>query len=190
MRSRSILLVLLVLFAASMNSGKLFGQSGSSVQKKGITGQQAPEWAVSTWHQLPEGKSKLNVGDFKGKVLYLYFFQSWCPGCHSQGFPTLKSLHGKYKDDKEVGFAVIQTTFEGHRVNTASKLKSTAAKYKLPIPFGQSAGDSGTPEIMRKYRSGGTPWVVVVDKSGKIQYNDFHVSPEKASKLIERLKKK
>ena len=134
---------------------------------RGIAGQQAPEWSVSKWHQLPDGKESLNISDYKGKVLYLYFFQSWCPGCHSTGFPNLQKLHAKYKDDKQVEFVVIQSTFEGHSVNTDRKLAPTAAKYKLPIPFGQSKG-RGTPEIMQKYRTGGTPWVVIIDKEGRV----------------------
>lgn len=184
MRAISLALILCVVLISCEN---LLGQSGQS-RKPGIAGQQAPEWAVSNWHQLPKGKTDLNVGDYKGKVLYLYFFQSWCPGCHSQGFPTLKKLHDQFKDDKDVEFAVIQTTFEGHRINTANKLKPTAEKYKLPIPFGQSKGTQGSPEIMQKYRSGGTPWVVVIDKSGKVRYNEFHIQPAKAKQLIERLK--
>lgn len=154
---------------------------------RGIVGQRAPEWDVAQWHQLPEGKEDLDIADYRGKVLYLYFFQSWCPGCHSRGFPTLKKLHDKYKDDPNVAFVVIQSTFEGHRINTAEKLAPTARKYDLSIPFGQSAG-KGTPPIMRKYRSGGTPWVVLIDKAGQVQFNGFGVEPEKAVAAIERLK--
>lgn len=185
---RNLTIYMVAVLAFVLTTGNLASAQSGKSQKPGIAGQPAPEWAVSKWHQLPKGKKDLNVSDYKGKVLYLYFFQSWCPGCHSQGFPTLKKLHDKFKDDKGVEFAVIQTTFEGHRTNTASKLAPTAAKYKLPIPFGQSAGDRGNPEIMQKYRSGGTPWVVVIDKNGKVQYNDFHINPDKASELIKRLK--
>ena len=167
----------------------MFAQSGARATKPvpGIPGQQAPEWDVSEWHQLPEGKDDLDITDYRGKVLYLYFFQSWCPGCHSTGFPNLQKLHKKYKDDPEVEFVVIQSTFEGHRTNTADKLKPTAAKYDLPIPFGQSAG-GGTPAIMQKYRTRGTPWVVLIDKTGRVQFNDFHLAPEKASSVIDQLK--
>ena len=153
----------------------------------GIVGQQAPNWDVSQWYQLPDGKKDLDITDYKGKVLYLYFFQSWCPGCHSTGFPNLKKLHSKYKDDPDVEFVVIQSTFEGHSINTADKLKPTAAKYDLPIPFGQSAG-GGTPAIMQKYRTRGTPWVVLIDKTGYVQFNGFHLDPDKAISAIDRLK--
>ena len=43
----------------------------------GILNQPAPGWEISHWSQLPEGKTRLDIGDFKGKVVYLYCFQSW-----------------------------------------------------------------------------------------------------------------
>ena len=183
------LLACLAIFAGLFCVDPLIAQSGAKPTQPvaGILGQQAPQWDVSQWHQLPNGKDDLNIDDYRGKVLYLYFFQSWCPGCHSVGFPNLKKLHDKYKDDPGVAFVVIQSTFEGHRINTADKLKPTAAKYDLPIPFGQSAG-GGTPPIMQKYRTGGTPWTVLIDKTGRIQFNDYHLDPERAALAIEQLK--
>ena len=175
-------LVILLVATASPT----FAQSRQPV--KGIQGQKAPEWDVEKWHQLPDGKQKLDVENYEGKVLYLYFFQSWCPGCHKYGFPTLQKLHKQFEEDEQVEFVVIQTTFEGHKTNTAAKLKPVAEKYKLPIPFGQSRGDAGTPDIMRKYRTGGTPWVVVIDKQGTVKFNDFHIAPDDAAKLIDSLK--
>ena len=163
-------------------------QNAQNNQQRGVVGRQAANWSVSQWYQLPEGKESIDVGDYSGKVLYLYFFQSWCPGCHSSGFPTLKTLTEKFEDDPDVAFVAIQTTFEGHNVNTASKLKTMARKYKLKIPFGQSAGTEGTPDIMRKYRTGGTPWVVIIDKQGIVRFDGHHVTPESAVSGMNELK--
>ena len=130
-----------------------FAQSGNAnpqVQaqtkpKRGIVGQQAPKWETSKWIGLPTGKKSFDINDVKGKVTYLYFFQSWCPGCHQRGFPTLKALEEKFRDKKEdVQFVAIQTTFEGHRTNTPDKLEVMSKRYNLKIPFGQSKGNSGT----------------------------------------------
>ena len=156
--------------------------------RPGIMGQAAPKWSVSQWYQLPAGKESINVEDFSGKVTYLYFFQSWCPGCHKSGFPTLQELTKKFKNDPDVAFVAIQTTFEGHSVNTPDKLKAMATRYDLKIPFGQSAGDKGTPDIMRKYRTGGTPWTVIIDQQGTVRFNGFHISPAAATTAIEQLK--
>ena len=193
------LLALMTMAVATLlisTSNYAFGQSGSAGQpqvkprpKRGIVGQQAPKWETSNWIGLPEGKTSLDVDDVKGKVTYLYFFQSWCPGCHSRGFPTLKALEGKFRDQSDVQFVAIQTTFEGHRTNTPDKLAAMSKRYNLKIPFGQSKGDSGTPEIMRAYRTGGTPWIIIIDKQGKVVFNDYHIDANAAATAIERLRK-
>jgi len=41
---------------------------------------------------------------------------------------------------------------------------------------------------MQKYRTRGTPWVVLIDKTGLVQFNNFHLDPAKASSIIDQLK--
>mgnify|MGYP002027937591 CR=1 FL=1 len=93
----------------------------------GILNQKAPSWSVDQWLGLPDGKKALDVADFKGKVLYLYCFQSWCPGCHSHGFPTLQKAMKHFKGDEEVAFVAVQTVFEGFSSNTLKRAGETAA---------------------------------------------------------------
>jgi thiol-disulfide isomerase/thioredoxin len=153
--------------------------------------EQAPKWDVGPWHQLPEGKTSLDISDFKGKVLYMYCFQSWCPGCHSRGFPTLKQVAEKYKDDDGVGFIVFQTVFEDKAskpVNTFENLKKIAKKYGLTMPFAQSGSREDKSKVMKAYQTRGTPWTVIIDKKGVIRYGGFHITPADAAKLIEKLK--
>ncbi|MDP6044110.1 MAG: sialate O-acetylesterase, partial [Phycisphaerae bacterium] len=121
---------------------------------------QAPKWDVGPWHQLPEGKTSLDISDFKGKVLYMYCFQSWCPGCHSRGFPALKQVSAKYKDDDSVKFVVFQTVFEDRAskpVNTFGNLKKIAQKYGLTMPFAQSGSREDKSKVMKAYKTRGTP---------------------------------
>lgn len=179
-----VLVAAVILFSLLLTSDL----KGQEKRVRGISGQQAPAWDVSDWHQLPNDMESLNVNDFEDQVTYLYFFQSWCPGCHKSGFPTLKHLTEKYADDPKVEFVAIQTTFEGYHTNTVEKLREMADRYELEIPFGQSAGQRGTPEIMQNYRSGGTPWVVIIDKQGVVRFNDFHIARDAAEQLIDRLK--
>jgi len=99
-----------------------------------MLGKQAPKWDVGPWHQLPAGKTSLDISDFKGKVLYIYCFQSWCPGCHKRGFPTLQQVAKKYKDDDSVRFVVFQTVFEDRAtkpVNTFENLKKIISVPKV-----------------------------------------------------------
>ena len=180
-------IVLFALFVLLTNS-LACGQKNST--PPGILGQQAPQWDVSQWHQLPKGQKSLELNDLSGKTVYLYYFQSWCPGCHSSGFPTLKSVAEHFENDTDVAFVAIQTVFEGHSVNTFKKARAVARKFDLrKIPFGHIAGDSGnpTPPIMTRYRTGGTPWTVIIDPTGKVQFNGFHIPPQKAIEIINTL---
>jgi hypothetical protein len=36
-------------------------------------------------------------------------------------------------------------------------------------------------------RIGGTPWVIIIGKDGKVVFNDFHVDPQKAISTLKNL---
>lgn len=165
-------------------------QAPTVARSRGILGKKAPNLDVATWFRLPKGKRSVDLADFKGDVLYLYFFQSWCPGCHKSGFPTLKSVSTHFAKTPGVSFAAVQTVFEGFGTNTAAKAKAMAERYDLKLPVGHDAGsnDSGS-RVMRRYRSGGTPWTVIVDKSGIVRFNAFHIRPKSAISLIDGLRR-
>ncbi len=38
---------------------------------------EAPSWGDTQWINLPKGKKSLDVEDYRGKIVYLYFFQKW-----------------------------------------------------------------------------------------------------------------
>jgi hypothetical protein len=86
----------------------------------------------------------------------------------------------------------VQTVFEGYSSNSQEKLRPNQLKYELKIPMAHAAGNPDThqiPEIMRQYRSGGTPWTVIIDPEGGVVYNDFHIQSHQAVALIKRLLK-
>jgi len=81
----------------------------------------------------------------------------------------------------------VQTVFEGYRTNTKDKLRKNQLKYDLKIPMAHAAGNPQShaiPDIMRKYRSGGTPWTVIIDPAGTVVYNHFHIDANLAAELI------
>ncbi len=154
----------------------------------GIAGRAAPSWSVTDWINLPAGTGTLDIDDLEGKVVFVLGFQSWCPGCHSRGFPTLKQLIKEYKTADDVSFVAVQTVFEGFSTNTAQRAWATAREYKLDIPIGHD-GTAGRPSIlMQRYRTGGTPWVIIVDKQGIVRFNDFHIPLNRARALIDELR--
>lgn len=162
-------------------------QSKAKQPPQGILGRPAPSLGVDMWYNLPEGRESIDVNDYKGKIVYLYGFQSWCPSCHRYGFPTLVELIGHYKGNEDVAFIAVQTTFEGFGTNTSGKAKETADRYGLSVPVGHSGSSQQPSTVMRRYRTGGTPWTVIIDRHGVVRFNDFRIQPDAAVALIDQL---
>lgn len=161
----------------------------AAAQSRGIDGRPAKAWNVEHWINLPEGEVTLEPEAFAGKVIYLYCFQSWCPGCHSRGFPTLVELQRRFQGNDGVAFVAVQTAFEGHQTNTPESAKATARRYDLTIPVGHTGSRDQRPSIMTTYRTGGTPWTIIIDRNGMVRFDDFHISPDRAEILIKKLEK-
>lgn len=153
--------------------------------RQGNIQNKAPQLRVAQWIDATGAplQRPLRLDDLGAGWKILFAFQHWCPGCHSRGFPALKllfdALHGK-----GVGFAAIQTVFEGASENTFDKLLENQRRYRLPIPFGHDpAGESQRyPSFMEDYRSGGTPWFTLIQPQGEIVYADFRLD---AHRLID-----
>lgn len=146
----------------------------------------APELRVNSWIGS-DGKKRepLQLGDLGDSYKVLYCFQHWCPGCHSHGFPTLKQLMDVLVETG-VGFAVIQTVFEGASSNTFDKLLETQNKYALKIPFGHDAAslNEQLPSLMIDYQTRGTPWFIIINPAGNVVYSDFHFDLNKAVEIF------
>ena len=161
----------------------------ASAPVRGIVGQPAPSWdGVRSWANLPDGVTTLDVSDFAGDVVYLFAFQSWCPGCHSHGFPTLEAVARELADEPDVHFVAVQTVFEGFQVNTEPKALSSVRQFDLDIPVGHDPGPKGgRSTILDHYRTGGTPWTALIDREGRVRFNDFSIRSPEAIALVREL---
>ncbi|MCK5378357.1 MAG: TlpA family protein disulfide reductase [Acidobacteria bacterium] len=162
----------------------------SAQAEPGIRGQKAPSWTVDNWFNLEAGTEKIDISDYRGKVVYLFFFQHRCPACHKHGFPTLKAVSERFSDADDVVFVAIQTTWHGVSSDTADKALPTVQKYGLDIPVGHAGaavkGDSLG--IMDAYRTPGTPWAVIVDREGTVQFDFWGIDVADAVNLVDLLR--
>ena len=143
----------------------------------GIVGLPAPQLEHVRWiDENGDERSPLTLAELGRGFKILYFFQDWCAGCHRHGFPTFATLAHELSD-RDVGLAAIQTVFEGSDVNTFNRLQENQRRYGLHVPFGHAVADlatvSAVPAIMVAYRSGGTPWFVVIAPDGRVVYDGF-----------------
>ena len=135
----------------------------------------ASELRVSQWID-GEGRemAALTLDQLGNGLKIIFCFQDWCPGCHSNGFPSLKYLVDKL-EPYGVGFAAIQTVFEGFDQNKFEHLITNQNKYDLKIPFGHDSIDGKRPTIMEDYGTGGTPWFIIINENDEIVFSDFHI---------------
>ncbi|HOB92651.1 TlpA family protein disulfide reductase [Ottowia sp.] len=139
----------------------------------------APELRVPQWIDAQGNETQpLKLADLGSGFKVIYCFQHACPGCHSHGFPTLKTLvealsgHG-------FGFAAVQTVFEAAEVNTFDRLREAQQRYGLAIPFGHDTAVGRYPSLMADFETRGTPWFIVLDPLGEILHNDFRLDAER-----------
>ena len=153
----------------------------------GIVGQPAPEFRFDNWLANVDPDEGLRLADIAEPIIYLYNFQSWCPGCHSHGFPTLKTVKEHLEANGQsdlVKFVAVQTVFEGHDSNTAAAGLESVARHSLSdIALGHDTG----PTTMIDYRTGGTPWAVIIgpapDRS--VLANGFQLTADQIIDLID-----
>lgn len=127
--------------------------------------------------------ASLQLDDLSGRIKILFFYQDNCPGCHQSGFPTLQTLVERFRGHVDVSFAAIQTVFEEYDQNTVERGFANQLSYALPIPFGHDGGDGERSKIMAAYRSGGTPWFVVIE-DGVVAANGFRINAEALTNYI------
>ncbi len=147
----------------------------------------APEWRIAEWINGDPG----DLVDHRGKVILVEFFQLWCPGCKRFSVPLFNRWHEQYGHRDDVLVVSIHTVFEGHDYQTAEKLREFVEIWGIEHPVGidafASEGDE-VPETMRRYRTGGTPHVVIVDKQGRLRFRHLGSFDEKSAEaLIDRL---
>ncbi len=153
----------------------------------GIRGRVAPELEVDHWIDADGKATTFNLSAHKGKWVFLKCWQSWCPGCHSHGFPALKTISDAFVSNPKIAIAGIQTVFEGFGVNTVDKLRDIQLQYDLQIPMGHDAGDTNGdrhPSTMRNYRTGGTPWMILIDPTGTVVFNGFSINSDRAIEFL------
>ena len=105
----------------------------------------------------PKGK-KISPADFKGKVLVIDFWASWCGPCR-QEIPHLKNFYEEFKG-KGVEFLSVSIDAKEDAWRKAMKDENMT----WPQGWTKDAGK----EVKDLYQFSGIPFIIVVDKDGNI----------------------
>jgi peroxiredoxin len=147
-------------------AGQAPGTSGCQAEKK-----------ADLAHTLKDmNGADVRLSDFKGKVLLMNFWGTWCAPCRAE-IPELITIADRYKDKGVVVLGFAQQ-------DTPEELQAFAAKYKMNYPSLLS-----TPEIEDAF---GPMWAVpmsfIIDRAGSICFK--HVGPvtkEQVEKALQPL---
>jgi len=112
----------------------------------------APDFALSNL----EGKT-IRLSDFKGKVIILDFWATWCPPCRAE-IPHFNKLHQIYSDK---GLAVVGISVDEGGKNV---VKPFVEEFKIPYPI-----LLGNEKVARDFGGiRGIPTTFIINKNGEI----------------------
>ncbi len=126
--------------------------------KKDLVNLPAPEFTL-----LDVNGKSVSLKDYKGKVVILDFWATWCGPCMSS-FPGMKTFVEKYAQDPNVAVLFINT-WENVE-NKLQNAKDFLAKTKYP--FLVLMDDKN--KVVESFKITGIPTKIFVDKTGKIRY--------------------
>lgn len=107
--------------------------------------------------QNPKGKN-LSPAKYKGKVLVLDFWASWCGPCR-QEIPNMKKYYEEFKG-QDVEFLSVSIDAKEDAWRKALKEENMA--------WPQGWVKDGGKEVMDLYQFGGIPFILVIDKDGNL----------------------
>ena len=116
----SVLGSLIIAYASFTMSER---SSGGGIVTSWPSGRSAPSFTL----QDLEG-NQISLSDFRGKVVILDFWATWCPPCAKE-VPHFVALHEQYKDQ---GFAMVGISTDRKGV---SAVKSFARKHRIKSPL-------------------------------------------------------
>ena len=120
---------------------------------------------------LPSAKGQVTLQDYRGKVVYLDFWASWCVPCR-HSFPWMNAMQKNYGTK---GLEVVTINMDKKRALADKFLKKYPANFTVAFdPEGKSAENYG---VM------GMPSSYIINRKGEIVYSHVGFREKTASKI-------
>ncbi len=153
-----------MLFAA------ILGFVSSSAVQALEPGQPAPNCSLKTW----SGDAPLDLSQYKGKVVYLDFWASWCGPCN-QSMPFLSELQEQLKGQ---GFEVVAVNVDENRQDADDFLANHPAKLTHAIDSNGQCPSS--------YEVMAMPSSYLIDRQGQVRHIQLGFRPSDSTEIRNR----
>ena len=140
------------------------GSKPYSEPKMLAVGTPAPDFAVLA----PDGKT-VHLSDYKGKVVVLDFWATWCGPCQ-RSMPHLENVYQQVKDEDVAVLGVC--VWDEKSAYATWVTKNIGTKYHFPVAF-DPAGRGKNSVAGSLYKVTGIPTQYVIDKEGKVAASTF-----------------
>jgi thiol-disulfide isomerase/thioredoxin len=104
----------------------------------------------------------LDWGKYKGKVVLVNFWATWCPGCVEE-LPNIREAHAKFH---EQGFEVVGVNLDKRRIALDQFLE------RNEVPWPQLHEEGEINKMAVHYDIGPIPFVALVGRDGKVISTD------------------
>jgi peroxiredoxin len=107
----------------------------------------------------------LRLEDFRGQVVMLNFWASWCGPCR-QEMPLMDTIYEQYKD---LGFTVLAVNVDENREEAHRFLDKVPVSY--PILYDPES------RVSEQYNVQAMPTTVMIDRNGKARFVHYGYKP-------------
>ena len=126
---------------------------------------------------------KVALSDFKGKIVLLAFWASWCPRCEEE----LTFLQGVYKTSPDI--VVVAINQESQNVSKAhlDRIRRTLGDWKIDFPV---LIDKNL-DAWNAFCINALPTSIILDKKGVVRYaeaNYYWASQDKFAEVIQAIR--
>lgn len=155
-RRLAIALLLMAMVVAIFGAGQSLLRN--EISPVGI-GVRAPDFSAVTLNG--ESKEK-TLGDYKGKVVLLNIWATWCAPCRVE-MPSIERLHQAYGDK---GLSVVALSVD--EAGMEPQIRSFVEQYGLTFEVLHDQGGQ-TGHVSRDYQTSGYPETVIIGRDGIIR---------------------
>jgi cytochrome c biogenesis protein CcmG/thiol:disulfide interchange protein DsbE len=133
----------------------------SQVQKSAVASTPEEQYPEAPDFELPSVDGKqIKLSDFKGKVVFLNFWATWCPPCRRE-IPAFIDLIKKYGND---GFIVLGVAVDPREFTQIDKVKPFVKQMGMNYPVVYDT--KGISQMYGGIRS--IPTTFVINRQGKV----------------------